>query len=143
MAGVADGLADDGRLRVGRHGHVEDLDRLVGEQVGDGGVAAGNAVLLGDGAGAGRVARGDGHGVEAGLAVGDEVAVAHDEAGADAADAEVLAPRQTRQVVEGEVHEGHQLPAGRGSGRSREQRGGVVSPWADFDGSCQRLPRRR
>ena len=47
-----------------------------------------------------RVARGDGDGVEAGVAVGDEVAVAHDEAGADAADAPVLAARQARQVVQ-------------------------------------------
>ena len=61
-------------------------------------------MLLGDGAGMVGVARGDGDRVEAGLAVGDEVAVAHDEAGADAADAKVLAPRQARQVVEGEVH---------------------------------------
>ena len=63
-----------------------------------------NGVLFGDGAGVVRVARGDGDGVEAGLAVGDEMAVAHDEAGAEAADAEVLAARQTRQVVEGGVH---------------------------------------
>ena len=40
MWAVADGLADNGRLDVRRHGHVEHLDRLVGEQVGDGGVAA-------------------------------------------------------------------------------------------------------
>ena len=32
VAGVADGLADDGRLHVGRHGDVEHLDRRVGEQ---------------------------------------------------------------------------------------------------------------
>ena len=92
---------DDGRLHVRRHGHVEDFDRAVGEEGFDGVVDGRDGVPLGDGAGLGRVARGDGDGVEARLAVGDEVAVAHDEPGPDAADAEVPAARQPRQVVEG------------------------------------------
>ncbi len=49
-----DGLADQRRLRVGRHGDVEHLDVRVGEQLVDGGVDARDAVLLGDGLGAGR-----------------------------------------------------------------------------------------
>ena len=45
----------------------------------------------GDGAGVLGIARGDGDRIEARLAIGDQVAIAHDEAGADAADAPVLA----------------------------------------------------
>jgi len=60
-------------------------------------VDARDGVALGGFAGARDGARRDGDGVEAGLAVGDEVAVAHDEAGAGAADAPVLAARQVVQ----------------------------------------------
>jgi len=67
-------------------------------------VDARDGVALGGVAGARDGARRDGDGVEAGLAVGDEVAVAHDEAGADAADAEILTARQTGQVVERSIH---------------------------------------
>src|SRR5262249_46064727 len=49
-------------------------------------------------------ARSDGYRVEAGLMVGEEMAVAHDEAGADATDAEILAARQTRQIIQRRVH---------------------------------------
>ena len=65
-----------------------------------------DVVTFGDGAGMGRIARGDGDRVETGLAIGDEMAVTHDEAGADAADAPVLAARQVRQVVQVQV-DGH------------------------------------
>ena len=51
------------------------------QQLVDGLVDAGNAVLRGDSRAVAGFARRDGDGVEAGLAVGDEVAVAHDEAG--------------------------------------------------------------
>ena len=77
-------------------------DRLwyVIEQRFDGIVNGRDAVTPGDGAGRSGGARGDGHRAEAGLAVSDQVAVAHDEAGADAADAPVLALGQFRQVVQ-------------------------------------------
>src|SRR4029079_1298006 len=64
------------------------------------------------------IPRRDGDGIEAGLAIRDEMTIAHDEAGADAANAPVLAFRQARQVVQIQV-EGHRLfilrlaPAGR------------------------------
>src|SRR5690348_758213 len=67
-------------------------------------MAARYAVLLRDGPRMGRRARGDGDGIETGLAIGDEVAIAHDEAGAEAADAEVLAARQTWQIIERRFH---------------------------------------
>jgi hypothetical protein len=46
------------------------------------------------------VPRGDGDRIEPRLAVRDQVAVAHDEAGADAADAGRLVARQAREVIE-------------------------------------------
>ena len=77
-----DGFADDRRLRVRRDGDVEHLDRRVGEQVVDGGVDRRDAVTLAATSRARvRVARGDGDRVEPGLAIGDQVAVAHDEPG--------------------------------------------------------------
>src|SRR5207248_2549935 len=86
------------------HGDVRYLDVGVGEEVVGVDVDARDAVEPGDFAGVLGVARGDGDGVESGLSVGDEVTVAHDEAGPDAADAEVLAAGQARQVVEREAH---------------------------------------
>ena len=57
-------------------------------------------MALGAGGGVGDRSTGDGGGIEAGFAVGDEVAVAHDEATADAADAPVLALRERGMNVE-------------------------------------------
>ena len=105
MVVVPDRLADQSRLRVRRHGDVEHLNVGVGQQVGVGGVDARDVVHFGGGASVVGVARGDGDGVEAGLAVGDEMTVAHDEAGAGAADAEVLAARQPRQMVRRRFHD--------------------------------------
>src|SRR5207248_9484221 len=42
------GGTQDGRLGVGRHGDVENLDLRVGEEVGDGGVDGRDAVAGGD-----------------------------------------------------------------------------------------------
>ena len=95
-----DRAADQVRLRVRRHGDVEDLDLRVGEQCVDGVVNGRDRVLRGDFARGGGVPRRDGDGVEAGVAVRDEVAVAHDEPGPDAADPPVLALRESRAVVE-------------------------------------------
>ena len=50
------------------------------------------------------ISRSDGDGAKAGLAISDEVTVAHDKAGAEAADAGVLAPRQTRTVAQKKFH---------------------------------------
>src|SRR5262249_11740443 len=63
-------------------------------------------VLGRDGLGVIEMARRDRHWTKARLAVRDEMAIAHDEAGADTADAPVLAARQARQVVETHI-EGH------------------------------------
>ena len=98
-----DGLADQVRLGVRRDGHVEDFDGLVGEQVVVGVVDLHHAALGGDGAGGGRVARGDGDRVEPGVPVRDQVAVADDEAGPGAADAPVLAAGELRQVVQRQI----------------------------------------
>src|SRR5205085_3041486 len=104
VARLLDGGPDEAGLEARRHGDVHYLDVGVGEEVVGVDVDVRDAVQPGDFAGVLGVARGDGDGVEAGLPVGDEVTVAHDEAGPDAADAEVLAAGQTRQVVEREVH---------------------------------------
>src|SRR5262245_32371046 len=50
-----------------------------------------------------RVARRDGHRLKPRLAIGYQVTIAHDEPGADAADADVLAPRHARQIAEGKI----------------------------------------
>src|SRR6266542_4580935 len=104
VAFLGDGSPDNVRLGIRRDCDVEHLDFRIGEQVIDRGVAARDAVQPSDGAGASGIAGGDGDGIEAGLSIGDEVTVAHDEAAADATDAEILAARQPREVIEGEVH---------------------------------------
>src|SRR5262249_7248447 len=68
-------------------------------------VTARDAVLFRDGSRMFRCARGDSDRVETGLAIGDEMAVAHDEAGTEAADAKVLAARHPRQIVDRRLHE--------------------------------------
>ena len=85
-AACAGGL-DDFELVVRRHGEVEHLDRLVIEQLFDRVVNGWDVVLLGALGCVGLCAGGDGDRVEAGLSVGDQVAVVHDEAAANAADA--------------------------------------------------------
>src|SRR4051794_17341432 len=79
-----------------------------------------DAVPAGDLAGGVRVAGRDGHRVEPGAAVRDQVAVAHDEPGPDAPDPPVEALRQAGQVVEGERH-GSPGPRGRSATRIDEQ----------------------
>ena len=96
-------LAQHVRLHIGRHGDIEDLDRRVGKQLGDVAMHARNLMLGRHGLGVFQVAGCDGDGVEARLPIGDEMAVAHDEASADAADAPVLAARQARQIIESEI----------------------------------------
>lgn len=89
MLAVLDRLADQRRLHVGRNGEVQDVNAPIGEQIADGGMAARNSVCLSDLLGTGGIACRDRDRVEARLAVGDEVAIAHDEAGPDAADPEI------------------------------------------------------
>src|SRR5262249_14069504 len=108
LVGLHD-LADQGRLQVGRHGDVQNFDGRIGEEGIDAIVDFGDLVLLGGGAGMLDIARGDGYGIETGLTVGNQVAIAHNEAGAEAADAKVLAARQLRQILEGEIN-GHGRP---------------------------------
>jgi len=100
---MPDGLADDPGLHVGRHGNVDYFNGFVGQQIVNGGVAARDAARFGHRAGMSRIARGDGRRIEAGLAVGDQMAVAHDEPGTDAADGDILVARQTRPVIQHEI----------------------------------------
>ena len=85
------GCLDDLELVVGRHGDVEQLDGFVVQQLIDGVVHGGDAVLFSAFGGVVSGARGDGDRVKASLAVGHKVTVVHDEAATDAADAPVLA----------------------------------------------------
>ena len=62
-----------------------------------------DAVLLSDCSGASRVAGSDGDGIETRVAIGQEMAVAHDEASPDAANSKIAALRQAGQVIQGEV----------------------------------------
>ena len=98
--------ADDTGLHIGRHRDVEHLDLWISEHVFQAGMAARYAVQLGDFFRLGRIARGDGHRIEAGLPVGDQVTIADDEAGPDAADPPIAAARQAGKVIEGEVEGG-------------------------------------
>ena len=86
----ASGL-DNLQLIVRRYGEVEYLNGFVIQQLIDGIVHRADAVALGAGGGIGGRAAGDGSGIEACLAIGDEVAVAHDKPAADAADAPIFA----------------------------------------------------
>ena len=81
-------------MNIRRHGDIEDFNGLVGEQFLDGRKTARDAARFRHSLGTSWIARGDGHGIEAGLPVGHEMAVAHDETGADAADADIEAARQ-------------------------------------------------
>ena len=85
------GGLDDLELVVRRHGEIKNLDGCVIEQLVDGAVYGADVVPLGAGDGVRLRAAGDGDGIEAGLGVSHEMAVAHDEAAADAADAPVFA----------------------------------------------------
>src|SRR5262245_47700119 len=96
--------ANDGRLSIRRHRDIEHFHRLVREQLIDRRMTASQTMLLGDRTGITRIARGDRDRIEAGLPIGDQMAIADDEAGPDATDAEVLAPRQSRLVVEMQIH---------------------------------------
>src|SRR5229473_6728655 len=51
--------------------------------------------------------RSDRDGIESSLAVGDQVAVAHDEASADTADSEILAVWQSRQIIQIQIKGGN------------------------------------
>ena len=84
-------VADQVRLLVGREGDVDDLDLGVLDQRLGRVVDAADVPALGDLGRLGRGARGDRHDREAGLGVGGQMHVGHDEAGADAADPEVAA----------------------------------------------------
>src|SRR5262249_6447879 len=94
-----------GRLRVRRHGDVENLDVRISKQFGVAGMHASDVMTLCRFAGPGGIARGDGHGIEASLAIRHEVAIAHDEASAGTTDADVPAAGESRQVVESQVQE--------------------------------------
>src|SRR5205085_8084344 len=114
VARLLDGGPDEAGLEARRHGDVHYLDVGVGEEVVGVDVDVRDAVQPGDFAGVLGVARGDGDGVEAGLPVGDEVTVAHDEAGAEAADAEVAAARQAGKMFQGRVGRHHLLRRSQG-----------------------------
>ena len=96
MAGLAGGLENQGGLSRRRHGDVEHLDVAVRQQLVRRRVDARHAVQIGGGLGPLLAPRGNGDRVETRFAVGDQVAVAHDEASADAADAPISAPWHAR-----------------------------------------------
>src|SRR5262249_20947165 len=102
---MLDGGADYRRLYIRWHRDVEHLNLRVGKHLVNGLVDAGDVVKAGTCLGVRWVSRRDGHWVEAGIAICQEMAVTHDEPGPNAADAEVLALCQLREVVEGEIHD--------------------------------------
>ena len=102
---VLDDLADHFQLHVGRHGHIDNLDAAVGQQrliI----VVGLQAVPLGDLPGVVGRPRRDRHRVEAGLAIGHQVAIGHDEPRPDAADRRVLVTGQPGQIVQIERNAG-------------------------------------
>jgi hypothetical protein len=101
MSAVRDGFTDERRLHIGRNGNIENLNRLIGKQFTSVGIAARDTVCLRDRLSPSGIACNDRDRVEAGLAVGHEMAVAHDEAGTDATDANIPPPGPSRQVVQG------------------------------------------
>ena len=96
-------LADDLELLVGRVGDVDDLHLRVVEQLLPGVVDLGDVVRLGGGLRMLGRSRGDRDGAEAGLVVGRQMDVPHDEPGADASDPVVGLRRQVGAGVELEV----------------------------------------
>ena len=100
MIGMGHRLADNGRLHIGGHGNVEYFDGAVRQQFPDIRMTFGDAVQFGHSVGMSRIARSNGDRIEPGLAIGDEVTIAHDETGADAANANIPALGPTRQVVQ-------------------------------------------
>src|SRR5262249_18751500 len=101
---VLAGGVDERRLSIRWDGDVDHLDLGVAKKLVIHGIDLLQAVLRGDGAGGFGVARGDGNWVESRLTISHQMTVANNEAGAEAADAEVHAARQARAVVQGEVH---------------------------------------
>ena len=71
-----------------------------GEQFINRAMDLGDLVLPGDILRGFELTRRNGDGIEAGLCIGNEMAVTHDEAGADAADAPVLAIGEAREIIQ-------------------------------------------
>ena len=90
----------DLELVIRWHGEIKYLDGFIIKQPIDGVVHGVNIVRLSAGGGVGLRATGNGDGIEAGLAIGNEVAVAHDKTAADAANAPVFPLGKFRMNVE-------------------------------------------
>ena len=88
-----DDLSDDVDLRVRRHGDVDHLDLRIVQQLFVRVVRLADVVPLGHRAGTLRIPRGDRHRIETSIAVRHQVAVGHDESGADATNTETLVTR--------------------------------------------------
>ena len=126
-----DDLPDHVELSVRRHGDVEDLHLAVFQHPLVA-VVNGQPMPLRHRASVFRIAGRDRHGVEARLAIGDQVAVGHDEPGPDATDRGTLVDRQSRQVVQvqGDFRSfGHDRAASTSSRR-------VVSSWSCCRNRC-------
>ena len=96
--------ADHPRLLGGRDGDVDHFDLGVVEQRFERGEDAWHPAQRGDLARRGLGPRGQAHDLEAGVGVGDEVAVADDEARPDHADPDVAAAGHRGQVAQIRVH---------------------------------------
>ena len=111
LAGPLQGFSDHRWLHIGGHCNVEHPDGRIVEQLAEVAVGPWDPMPGSHGTGRSSGATGDRHGVETVGPIGGQMAVGHDEAGADAADPRAGVAGKRRKVVEVGECSRHKLSA--------------------------------